>query len=49
MAGCAFESQQSQLVATKNGSSRVMVLSKEAVDALKVCQLDEASTHQEFF
>jgi integrase len=30
--------QQIQLVATKNGSSRVVILSKEAVEALKVCQ-----------
>jgi site-specific recombinase XerD len=30
--------QQIQLVATKNGSSRVVILSKEAVEALRVCQ-----------
>jgi site-specific recombinase XerD len=30
--------QQIQLVATKNGSSRVVILSKEAVEALKACQ-----------
>ena len=32
-----LDRQQIQLVATKNGSSRVVVLSKEAVEALKIC------------
>jgi site-specific recombinase XerD len=33
-----LERQQIQLVATKNGSSRIVVLSKEAVEALMVCR-----------
>jgi site-specific recombinase XerD len=41
--------QQIQLVATKNGSSRVVVLSKEAVEALKVWQARRSPHTQRVF